>query len=100
MRSLAKIISITVLIVLSFSQFAQARPDLRRMTCAQAQQMVQRNGSVVFTTGPYTFSRYVADVRYCDRGQLTYPQLGSTRDNPRCLVGYECREPLFSPWDR
>jgi hypothetical protein len=100
MRSLVKIISITVFIVLSFSQFAQARPDLRRMTCAQAQHMVQRNGAVVFTTGPYTFSRYVADIRYCDRGQLTYPQLGSTRDNPRCLVGYECREPLFSPWDR
>ncbi len=70
------------------------------MTCAQAQQMVQRSGAVVFTTGAYTYSRYVADVRFCDRGQLAYPQLGPTRDNPRCLVGYECREPLFSPWDR
>jgi len=99
MRSLAKILSIAVFIVLALSQLAQARPDLRRMTCLQAQQMVQRNGAVVFTTGQHTFSRYVSDIRYCDRGQLPYPQLGPTRDNPRCVVGYECREPLFSPWE-
>jgi hypothetical protein len=96
MTSMTKIVSIAGVIVLVSGQFALARPDLRRMTCLEARQMVQRYGSVVFTTGPYTFSRYVLDRRYCDRGQAAFPQLGPTRDNPRCLVGLECRQPLFS----
>lgn len=96
MTSITKVASIAVLIVLASSQFASARPDLRRMTCLEARQMVQRNGSVVFTTGPSTFSRYVLDRRFCDRSQAAFPQLGQTRDNPRCLVGLECRQPLFS----
>jgi len=95
-KSITKIISIAVFLVLSMSQFALARPDLRRMTCLEAQQMVLRNGSVVFTTGPYTFSRYVSDRRYCTREEAAFPQLGPTRDNPKCLVGLECRQPLFS----
>ncbi|WP_346895136.1 hypothetical protein [uncultured Roseibium sp.] len=96
MKSMTKIASIAVLIVLASGQFAAARPDLRLMTCLEAQHMVKRNGSVVVTTGPYTFSRYVSDRRYCDRGQAAFPQLGPTRDNPKCLVGLECRQPLFS----
>ncbi|WP_346909659.1 hypothetical protein [uncultured Roseibium sp.] len=96
MKSMTKIVSIAGLIVLASGQFAAARPDLRRMTCLEARHMVQRNGSVVFTTGPYTFSRYVSDRRFCDRGQAAFPQLGPTRDNPKCLVGLECRQPLFS----
>jgi len=95
-KSIMKTLSIAVLVVLSMSQLALARPDLRQMTCLQAQQMVQRNGAVVFTTGQYTFSRYVLDRRFCNRGEAAFPQLGPTRDNPRCLVGLECRQPLFS----
>lgn len=98
MRSITKIVSIAVFVVLGLSQIAQARPDLRTMTCAQAQQMVLRNGAVVFTTGPYTFSRYVADRRYCSRNETIVPQYGPTRDNPKCFVGYECQEPLFPMW--
>lgn len=96
MKSMTKMTTIAVIVVLASGQFAIARPDLRRMTCHEAQQMVKRNGSVVFTTGPSTFSRYVSDQRYCDREQATFPQLGPTRDNPKCLVGLECRQPLFS----
>ncbi|WP_417688814.1 hypothetical protein [Roseibium sp.] len=74
---------------------AEARPDLRKMTCAQAQEMVRRNGSVVFTTGRYTYSLFVSNMRYCDPGELLYTQYGPTKDNPQCPVAYECREPLF-----
>ncbi|WP_417671520.1 hypothetical protein [Roseibium sp.] len=74
---------------------ADARPDLRKMTCVQAQNMVRRNGSVVFTTGTHTYSLFVSSLRYCDPGELLYTQFGPTKDNPRCPVAYECREPLF-----
>ncbi len=33
---------------------AQARPDTRSMSCAQAQAFIQQNGAVVMSTGPYT----------------------------------------------
>jgi len=74
---------------------AEARPDLRGMSCRQAQQMVARNGSVVFTTGRHTYSRFVAGPQYCDPWEAAYVQYGRTRDTARCPVAYECREPLF-----
>jgi len=95
MKKIAKIVSITTLAVVSLSAAAQARPDLRQMSCSQAQNMVYQYGAVVFTTGPHTYKRYVSNRRYCDRWQRTYPLYGPTRDNLKCVVGYECREPLF-----
>lgn len=77
---------------------AAARPDLRTMTCAQAQDTVRRLGAVVMTTGRHTYERYVSHQRYCDRWEAIVPALASTRDNPQCLVGYICEEPLFPPW--
>ncbi|MTH95622.1 hypothetical protein [Roseibium sp. RKSG952] len=74
---------------------ALARPDLRQLTCAQAQDMVKRNGAVVFTTGQYTYSQFVSNLSYCDPRQALFPQYGATRDNPKCFVAYKCQEPLF-----
>ncbi|MBD8875398.1 hypothetical protein [Roseibium polysiphoniae] len=74
---------------------AEARPDLRKMTCGQAQAMVKRNGGVVFTTGTHTYSLFVSNYSYCDPGEQLFTQFGPTRDNPKCPVAYECREPLF-----
>ncbi|ADZ70211.1 hypothetical protein [Polymorphum gilvum] len=79
---------------------AEARPDLRQMTCAQAQAMVQRHGAVVFTTGRFTFQRFVASRRFCDRGQALTPAYARTRDTAQCPVGYLCEEPLFPRWER
>ncbi|MCX2722419.1 hypothetical protein [Roseibium salinum] len=78
-----------------------ARPDLRQMTCAQAQEMVRRHGAVVFTTGRHTYSMFVSNISYCDRNQRLFVQYGPTRDHPQCPVAYECKEPLFPHglWD-
>jgi len=82
---------------------AQARPDLRTMTCAQAQNLVRQHGAVVFTTGQHTYSMFVSNISYCDRNQVLFVQYGPTRDTPRCPVAYECKEPLFprglNRWD-
>jgi hypothetical protein len=91
-----------VLAGLGMSTAAEARPDLRQMTCAQAQSLVLQHGAVVFTTGRHTYSMFVSNRSYCDRNQVLYPQYGPTRDHPRCPVAYECKEPLFerSPFRR
>lgn len=80
---------------------AQARPDLRKMTCAQAQNMVKKNGQVVFTTSNTTYSMFVSNRRYCDPQQVLRTQYGPTKDNPKCPVAYECYERLFRShlWD-
>ncbi len=74
---------------------AEARPDLRTMTCAQAQNLVQRHGAVVFTTGQYTYSKFVSNRSYCDYNEVLFVQYGRTKDTPKCPVAYECKEPLF-----
>ncbi|WP_298820276.1 hypothetical protein [uncultured Roseibium sp.] len=74
---------------------AEARPDLRQMTCAQAQNMVVRHGAVVFTTGQHTYSMFVSNRSYCDWNQELFVQYGPTRDNRKCPVAYQCKEPLF-----
>ncbi len=78
---------------------AHARPDARKMTCEQAQKMVKKHGEVVMTTGQHTYFRFVATLGYCDRGEALFPKRSATKDNPQCVIGYECREPLFSNWD-
>ncbi|EEE44693.2 hypothetical protein [Roseibium alexandrii] len=87
------LIPAAVLSLLTAANVAEARPDLRQMTCAQAQNMVQKTGAVVFTTGQYTYSRFVANLRYCDREKVLAPQYSATRDNPQCYVAYECKDP-------
>ena len=95
LRCVYTVLAGVILASLGMPQNAMARPDLRQMTCAQAQQMVQNRGSVVFTTGPHTYSRFVSNLLYCDRGQQVYTQYGPTRDNRKCPVAFECKEPLF-----
>jgi len=88
-------IALTLLVLFGFTGLAEARPDLRKMTCNQARNLVQREGGVVFTTGQHTYSLFVTNLSYCDPGQALFTQYGPTRDNPKCPVAFECREPLF-----
>ncbi|WP_305988638.1 hypothetical protein [Roseibium sp. MMSF_3544] len=74
---------------------AEARPDLRQMSCNQAQNLVRQHGAVVFTTGQYTYSMFVSNRSYCDYNQELFIQYGPTRDNRQCPVAYQCKEPLF-----
>ncbi len=45
--------------------FAEARPDLRTMTCDQARSTVNKSGAVVMTTGNHTYRRFVANAGHC-----------------------------------
>lgn len=78
--------------LLAASGTAYARPDVRTMSCAHAQAFLESKGAVVFTTGKYTYDRFISGTSFCplpDVPVLTYVQ---TRDNPQCPVGYTCQQ--------
>ena len=75
---------------------AQARPDVRTMSCAQAQQTVYQYGAAVMTTGQYTFQRFVAGGGYCHPHQWSAPFWAATKDTKRCpLLICRHRRDLF-----
>jgi len=76
-----------------------ARPDTRAMTCEQARAFVRQQGAVVMTTGQYTYLRIVSGYGYCDRGEETWLQVAPTLDNPKCRVGYICRDRINDDHD-
>ncbi|NBN63897.1 hypothetical protein GWI72_04560 [Microvirga tunisiensis] len=87
--------SAALLVAAALVTAAEARPDLRQMTCQQAQQTLARNGAVVFTTGRNTYDRFVTSRAYCDSWEEAVPAYQQTRDTNQCQVGFRCSEPLF-----
>ena len=69
----------------------QPRPMTPNMPCAQAQQLVARNGAIVLGTGTYTYDRYVRDESFCQRDERLEAMWVPARDTPQCFVGYRCR---------
>jgi hypothetical protein len=66
------------------------RPDLRAMSCPQAQALVASRGAVVMTTGQFTFERFVAHRGFCQREETTRRAWATTGDGVRCNVAYRC----------
>ncbi|WEX11416.1 hypothetical protein [Chelativorans sp. AA-79] len=75
---------------------AQGRIDARRLSCGEARAIVAQNGAVVFTTGRYTYDRYVAGERFCPIGHIVEDAWIPTTDTESCNVGYKC---VLKPWD-
>lgn len=80
------------IILTSASAFAQERPATPAMLCAEAHGLVERAGAVVMTTGPITYDRIVRDAGFCPLPEEPKPAFELTRDNPKCFVGYVCRD--------
>ncbi|APF38151.1 MULTISPECIES: hypothetical protein [Chelatococcus] len=57
-------------------------------SCAELQEMVQRQGRVMISRGPHLFSTYVNN---CSARDFPVPEYLPTRDNAQCFVGYSCR---------
>jgi len=90
---------IAALALLGFSatfSAAQGRVDARQLSCGEARALVQHNGAVVFTTGRFTYDRYVAGERFCPVGHVADDAWISTRDTQSCRIGYRC---ILDPWD-
>ncbi len=87
---------LTILILLlSFADVANARHDVRTMSCAQARALVQQSGAIVLTTGQYTYDRYVAGQRYCERPYVIRRAWVTTADTDQCNIGYTCEQRVF-----
>ncbi|MDP4025708.1 hypothetical protein Q8W71_24030 [Methylobacterium sp. NEAU 140] len=69
-----------------------------RMTCADAMNIVRREGDVVIAAGAAP-ERFVRDRSLCDLSEIAELRFVPTRDNPQCPIGYRCREPGFEEWN-
>ena len=90
-RVMKKVAFVLGLAALSTSVQAQQRPMTPDMSCAQAKQLVARNGAIVLGTGPYTYDRYVRDRSFCQLAETLEPMWVPTRDVVQCPIGYRCR---------
>ncbi|TGQ64257.1 hypothetical protein EN829_020170 [Mesorhizobium sp. M00.F.Ca.ET.186.01.1.1] len=86
-------ILVTALAALVATGAAEARPDSRRISCAQINAMIQSHRAVVLTTGPNTYDRYVRQFgNECDWPQVPMSAYIQARDG-QCPV-YRCEEPV------
>lgn len=79
-------------LLLPAGALAQGRPATPLLTCAEAAALVAREGAIVLDTGPYTYARFVRDGGFCPLPEAPKPSFEVTRDNPKCFVGYVCRD--------
>ena len=80
-------------IVIAATNFADARPDTRKMTCEQTQALIQSQHAAVLSTGPNTYDRYVRQFgNECDWPEVPMSAYIPARDG-HCPV-YRCEEPV------
>ena len=96
-RTIRKGLAALALLGLSASlATAQGRVDARNLSCGEARALLQQNGAIVFTTGRFTYDRYVAGERFCPVGHVADSAWIPTRDTQSCRIGYRC---ILNPWD-
>src|SRR3954452_2431424 len=71
---------------------AQGRPYTPSMACRAVAALVIARGAVVLGTGPNTYERIVVHGGLCTVEETTAPAWEPTADNPRCFVGYRCKD--------
>jgi hypothetical protein len=71
------------------------------MSCAQASKLVATQGSIVLSTGEFTYDRFVSTRGFCPKSTYSRPAYVATRDVPECSIGFYCSSapPLFGPAD-
>ncbi|MEM8665412.1 MAG: hypothetical protein AAGF49_14975 [Pseudomonadota bacterium] len=85
-----------MIVVAMTATAAQARPDTRQMSCNQVQSLIDRQGSVVMTTGPRTFKKFVRRDNQCMPGQVLRVYLVPTNDFEECGVWGVCQADPFA----
>lgn len=77
----------------------ETRVPVSRMACADAMEMVKREGSITLGIGRGAPERFVRDRSFCQFSEVAELRFVPTRDNAECPIGYRCREPAFEDWD-
>ncbi|MCG6858915.1 MAG: hypothetical protein LJE67_12705 [Salaquimonas sp.] len=94
-RGLAVLALMVAIFVVAHSGEAEARPDTRRMSCAQAQGMVRGSGAVVMTYGQNLYNRFVDNRGLCGPDEETATRRVPTTDTPKCPLLYCRPNPFF-----
>ena len=62
------------------------------MSCAQARALIQWQGAIVLSTGPYTYDRFVRDQGFCPLADVAEQTWEPTADVQLCPIGFRCRQ--------
>nr|WP_319485960.1 hypothetical protein [uncultured Cohaesibacter sp.] len=92
MRNLTTALSVFAISAIAFGASASASPrvDSQSLTAAQVKQVVQESGSVLLSTGPGLYDRYVANGAYCFFGEQPKAAYVPTANSSSAFVGYTC----------
>jgi hypothetical protein len=82
------------MLAFSTAAVAQGRPYTPSMPCREASALVTARGAVVLSTGPNSYERVVAHGGLCSVEETSAPAWEPTADNPRCFVGYRCKDKM------
>ncbi len=89
-----KTLALSFLLAASVVSGAQAMTsstiDSSQHSTSQLQSIIQQQGSVILSTGPGLFDRYVANRSHCRFGQETRSAFVPTADSNNGFVGYRC----------
>lgn len=80
----------TIAIIGATVTIAEARKNTLNYTCHQARALVHSHGTILLSTGRYTFDRFVANRSYCALGDYVKRAYAPTRDRNMCEIGYVC----------
>lgn len=92
MRPVFPLLAGAIALAPSAGAVAQGRPATPALSCAAAADLVARSGAIVLTTGPFTYARIVRDGGFCPIPEFPKPAFEVTLDDPKCFVGYVCRD--------
>lgn len=92
-----KTVFATAVTFMAASTIAEARKNTLDYTCHQARAIVQDHGSILMSTGRYTFDRFVANRSYCPMGDYVKRAKAPTRDRRYCNIGFVCT--MDNPYD-
>ncbi|MEO0327640.1 MAG: hypothetical protein AAF217_03485 [Pseudomonadota bacterium] len=95
-KHIVTFLCLLVVVLAALPAYSQARPDVRKMTCSQAQSLIKKQGAIVVTTGQYTYERVVSTRRFCQMTETTRQFFTETKNNQRCNIGRLCVERIFS----
>jgi formate dehydrogenase assembly factor FdhD len=90
MKTLALSFLLAASVVSSAQAMTSSTIDSSQHSTSQLQNIIQQQGSVILSTGPGLFDRYVANRSHCGLGQETQTAFVPTADSKDGFVGYRC----------
>ncbi|WP_319531301.1 hypothetical protein [uncultured Cohaesibacter sp.] len=92
------VLALSLIAVTAVASGAQAmttnRINSQDLTASQVKELIQKQGSVILSTGAGQYDRYVANSAQCSFGADTMPAFVPTADSNAAFVGYTC---FFDP---